>query len=134
VGIDVPQTENQIQEAVWAYLASVKIPGGRTLQDVSFHVPNGIQLAGGSPKRRAIYMAALKRRGLRPGVQDLIILCPHPHYGWNGMLLELKTRDGSESAEQSQFRNLMVDMGYYAVVGRGYEQAVSRIQEYMEHM
>lgn len=137
LGIKIPQTENQIQEAVWAYLATVTAssgPGWRnSLQDFAFHVPNGIQLAGGSPKRRAIYMAALKRRGLKPGVMDLIILYPSICCGklYHGMLLELKSGDGVESEEQANFRCLMSRVGYYAAVANSYARAVSYIKNYM---
>ena len=130
-----PKTENEIQEAVWSFLATIKftlvgVLEVLSLQDISFHVPNGIQLAGASAKRRAIYMAALKRRGLKPGVSDLVI--PYPSRGYHGMFLELKAKDGIESGEQNSFRVRMSKLGYYADIVYSYEAAVQSIRTYLE--
>jgi hypothetical protein len=116
-------------------LAPVKQEGGSyrmepwSLWDVSFAVPNGVHIAG-SAKGRARHMAALKKRGLKPGVSDIVIA--YPAGGFHGMFLEMK-RDNQApvSDEQKRFQELMRAVGYHCVIARGYQNAVDHIQAYL---
>jgi hypothetical protein len=77
-----PQSEAEVQKQCWAWLLGVAVQphsskqwGGAVLQDFSYMVPNGTQLAGGRT-RRAQYMSSLKAQGFRPGVSDIVIAYP----------------------------------------------------------
>jgi len=75
-------------------------------------------------------MNALKARGLKPGVSDVMIALPRGRY--HGAFLELKFNDSSPvSKEQGDFVNLMEVSGYRAAIKVGYAAAVAFVIEYM---
>ena len=150
-------TENSLQEAIveWARyrrvppigqlrdepfraggfgLAQIKEEGTThkefwTLHDFMFAVPNGVQIAG-NPGRRARYMNAMKNRGLKPGVSDLIIA--YPVAPLHGMYLELKLQEKSKVRDpQIAWKHLMSAVGYYAVIATGFNDAVWHVENYL---
>jgi hypothetical protein len=75
-------------------------------------------------------MSALKRRGLKPGVSDLVL--PLPRGGFHGLYLELKFNDKSVVApEQWSWKNLMTALGYCANIAFGFEAAKKAIEDYV---
>ena len=101
-----------------------------TVYDFMFAVPNGMQIAG-TPGRRARYMNAMKNRGLKPGVSDLVIAYPvEPHHG---MYLELKLHEKSKiSDSQTAWAHLMNAVGYYATIAAGFNNAIWAIENYLK--
>lgn len=99
------------------------------LHDFMYAVPNGVQLCGGI-RSRARYMNALKKRGLKVGVSDLVIAYPVAPY--HGMYLEVKVHPRSKiSDEQHAWRHLMDAIGYYSCIGIGYDDSIREIQSYL---
>ena len=87
-------------------------------------------MIAGNAAQRARYMAALKRRGLRPGVFDLMIAIPRGKY--HGMFLEMKRSKGSVTSEaQVAFCDLMTAAGYHCVIAKGYGEAVMEVEQYL---
>lgn len=117
-------------------LALVKMEGAgfaydsqRHLWDYSFAIPNG-QMIAGNAAQRARYMAALKRRGLRPGVFDLMVA--YPRAGFHGMFLEMKREKGSVTSEdQNIFAYYMKERDYHCVIAKGYAEAVTEVEKYL---
>jgi len=142
--------ESEEQKAAWRWMATVKVPQGNALtthrlQDFSYMVPNGTQLAGGG-QRRAIYMANLKAQGLRPGVSDLVIA--YPIWGktvgtcyYPGAYIEMKrVREAypgpaalklSVREEQKEFLLLMRDVGYWTAIAYGAEDFKVLVRSYL---
>lgn len=87
-----------------------------------FAIPNG----GG---RAAIDGANLKRSGLRPGIEDLLLAIPAD--GKHGLFIEMKAEDGAVSPEQAVIAAFHRKHGYRSVVAWGHEDAIGAIQEYL---
>jgi len=101
-----------------------------TVYDFMFAVPNGMMLAG-TAGRRARYMNAMKNRGLKPGVSDLVIAYPVAPY--HGMMLELKLKENSKIIDtQTSWANLMNAVGYYATIAAGFNNAIWAIENYLK--
>lgn len=148
--VGIVPTENVEQEKIVEYLKSkvvvdgsgkigtvmIKPEGGtvafdptRTLWDYSFAIPNG-QMIAGNAAQRARYMAALKRRGLRPGVFDIMVAYPREPY--HGLFVEMKRRKGSvTSDDQRSFAFYMREVGYKCVIAKGYGEAQMEIEQYL---
>ncbi len=144
--------ESEEQKAAWKWLGSVNIGTPergriRTLQDYSYMVPNGTQLAGAG-QRRAIYMANLKAQGLRPGVSDLVIA--YPIWGaasgyclYPGAYIEMKrVREAypgpaalrlAVREEQKEFLMLMGSVGYWTAIAYGAEDFKGLVRSYLDH-
>ena len=131
------RTEADVQKECWTHLSTVQIrcfedlTPIRTLQEFSYMVPNGTQLAGGRT-RRAQYMASLKAQGFRPGVSDLVVALPMN--GYSGAYIELKKEPESYGGpkaiksrrtairpEQRDWLELMFNHGYWASIAWGTE-------------
>lgn len=123
-------SENDIQARLFEYLTACRTePDRLPVRDHAFAVPNGMQIAGG-PKARGKYMNAMKRRGLTPGVSDVVLALPRGHY--HGAFFELKRDEDSHvSSEQSSFRNRMDARGYYAVIAHGWDELKSHVDHYL---
>lgn len=123
-------SENDIQAQFFEYLTTLRTtPDNLPVRDHAFAVPNGMQIAGG-PKARGKYMNAMKRRGLTPGVSDVVLALPRGQY--HGAFFELKRdEDAHVSNEQSSFRNRMDERGYYAVIACGWESLKSHVDHYL---
>jgi len=111
------------------FWAKGRAVGNRVLAEFMFAVPNGLQLSGSS-RNRARYMNALKKRGLKPGVSDLVV--PYPVAPYHGMFLELKLNSKSPiSDEQHAWHRLMGEVGYYSAIALGYDDAIREIESYL---
>jgi hypothetical protein len=93
-----------------------------------YAVPNGAMLGGG--RIGAIRMNYLKAEGLRPGVSDLCL--PVPKGKYHGAYFELKTLHGTVSENQEQFIKAVEELGYFAPVCWGADDAINNIEWYME--
>ncbi len=148
--------ESEEQKAAWKWMAThpvgtqhelrdgtVVIP---TLQDYSYMVPNGTQLAGAG-QRRAIYMANLKAQGLRPGVSDLVIAYPiwletAGYCLYPGAYIEMKrVREAypgpaalrlAVREEQKEWLMLMGSVGYWVAVAYGVEDFKLLVRNYLK--
>ncbi len=147
--------ESEEQKAAWKWMATYPVGGHYTradgtvviptLQDYSYMVPNGTQLAG-SGQRRAIYMANLKAQGLRPGVSDLVIA--YPIWGevsqrclYAGAYIEMKrVREAypgpaalklAVREEQKEFLLLMKSVGYWVAIAYGAEEFKGLVKSYL---
>lgn len=88
-----------------------------------FHVPNG-------GFRHAREAAALERRGVKPGVSDLLL--PIPLGGYAGLAIELKRfRSGQPTDEQKAWLALLAASGHRCVLCRGWRAAWREIWRYV---
>ncbi len=146
-------TENSVQESVisWAesilvsinsdckylgcynlYEGPLKPEGGvyGMLVNWLFMVPNGSAIAGNA-KQRAMYVNALKRRGMKNGVSDLFLSLPVGRY--HGCYLEIKRTSKSPiSQAQEDWVELMLKTGYAAKICCGYQECVEYLQSYLQ--
>lgn len=145
------------QRLAWAWLATIypRVSGTSdsdinalkepTLQDYSYMVPNGTQLAG-TGQRRAIQMANLKVQGLRPGVSDMVIAYPIWGSGYGnclypGAYIEMKrVREAYAGpaaisacvrAEQLDWLKRMASVGYWVAVAYGAEEFKALVGTYL---
>lgn len=136
-GLSVPPKEAEIQKACWSWLAVVKVKGGK-LQDFSYMVPNGTEIAG-NYQGRARYMASLKAQGFRVGVSDLVIAYPVGDY--HGAYIELK-RDrkaykgpaavaSAIRPDQRDWLLLMRSVGYFTGIAYGSDEFQSLVRSYL---
>lgn len=124
----VDDSENGVQEQLFDYLETCVVDG-LSVRAHSYAVPNGMQIAGG-PKSRGKYMNAMKRRGLTPGVSDVVIAIPRGVY--HGMYLEVKkTAKSPVGADQADWRARMQEQGYYAVIAAGWDRVKSEVDHYL---
>lgn len=91
-------------------------------------IPNGAHLAGDS-RVRAIQMAKLKAEGLLAGAPDLFLLVPVG--GYHGMFIEMKSKNGKVSEDQSEFMGVAQLIGYFCVVCFSFEEAKNAITSYL---
>ena len=74
---------------------------------------------------------SLKAQGATPGISDLLLAVTTEKYA--GLWIEMKRiKGGVVSPEQKHFMKLMLESGYQAVVARGAEEAIQRIEEYLD--
>lgn len=83
----------------------------------------------GTRIQRIIAGAEAKRMGYRKGCPDILIFERNKEY--SGLFIEVKTMIGAKKPEQKEFVQMLLDRGYYACFCRGYQQAVSKIDNYM---
>ncbi len=70
-----------------------------------------------------------KRSGVKAGVPDLCI--PYPVSPYHGLYIELKRISGSKtSPEQLSWLEFLNDKRYYAVVAKGFDEAVKVVEYY----
>ena len=116
-------SEDSIQIMVMRWARTVE-HNGRPLADYLHHSPNG-----GS--RHIAEAAKFKRMGVKRGYPDLILDVAKG--GYHGARIELKKAAGGRaSKEQKERLQMLTDEGYYAVVAKGYDEAVQVISKYME--
>ena len=116
-------SEDSIQIMVMRWARTVE-HNGRPLADYLHHSPNG-----GS--RHIAEAAKFKRMGVKRGYPDLILDIAKG--GYYGARIELKKEKGGRtSKEQKERLQMLADEGYYAVVAKGYDEAVEVISKYME--
>jgi hypothetical protein len=116
----VRQDEHREQCTViqWANWQAKQWPELRLL----FAVPNG-------GARDVVTGARMKREGQKKGVPDLVLACPRN--GYHGLFIELKTKKGRVSPEQSEWLRQLSAQGYRAEVCRGADAAIRVLREYL---
>lgn len=87
-----------------------------------FAVPNG-------GLRNKVVAQKLKMEGLRPGVPDLFL--PVSRLGYHGLFIEMKAETGSATAKQKDWVSFLSDMGYKAVICKGWLEAKEVIEGYL---
>ena len=87
-----------------------------------FAVPNG-------GWRDKVTAGKMKAEGVLPGVADLILLKPNARY--HALLLEMKTRSGSQSKVQKQWQQLITADGYKYVVCRSLDDFMAEVKAYL---
>ena len=131
----------------WSQLALFHLPeySHLTLQDFSYMVPNGTQLAG-SRVHRAQYMASLKAQGFRPGVSDIVIA--YPIWGqiagrciYPGAYIEMKrvkeaykgpaALKAAVRVEQAEWLERMETVGYWTALSYGADQFKRLVSSYL---
>jgi hypothetical protein len=106
--------EDAIQEAVVSHLRERGVKGV-----VWWHTPNGAVLGG----NRFAQIKALKKRGFRNGVSDLILVHRKKVFA-----LELKAPKGSPTEAQLQFRDDMERAGAYTCIAEGLDEALMALE------
>lgn len=89
-----------------------------------YSVPNGAYLASGY-----IGAAMLKKAGMRKGAPDLVLDAARGPY--HGLRIEMKSENGTESAEQQEFGRYLEGAGYHFLFCYGAAPAIAAIQEYL---
>lgn len=113
----------------WAHLQTYD---GKRLSTLLIQVPNGAYL-GADAKTRAITMGKLKKTGLQPGCFDYILPVPKWSERIPGLWLEMKrTRGGTVSADQKEFMEHMLDLGWQCNVCKGWIAAAEVIADYLQ--
>lgn len=87
-----------------------------------FHIPN--ESVGGYG-----WMIRNRQMGMKKGVPDLML--PIPMHGYHGLFIEMKAAGGRLSQEQKNWIAALNTFGYLAVVCKGWEEARTRLEEYM---
>lgn len=95
-----------------------------TFSKMLIAVPNG-------GRRDAITGAMLKAEGVLAGVADLILLIPNRRY--HSLLIELKTKSGTQSKAQKEWQQEVERLGYskYILV-RSIEEFINDINDYLK--
>lgn len=88
-----------------------------------FAVPNG-------GRRDAATGAKLKEEGVLAGVADLILLKSNHQYG--ALLIETKTKKGTQSDSQKEWESKIVKDGYKYVVCRSLEEFIAVVTDYLK--
>ena len=71
-----------------------------------------------------------KRMGYLKGWPDIFIA--YPSNGYYGLFIEFKTEKGKIQPEQEKIKNKLSDLGYKAVICRGYDEAVFVLDNYLK--
>jgi hypothetical protein len=91
-----------------------------------FAIPNG-------SNKNPASAAKFQREGLRKGIPDLMV--PIPKGGFMGLFLEMKrTKNAKPSKEQQEWIEFLNQMGYFAIVCYGADEAIAVIQRYLNHV
>lgn len=114
----------------WLKTTYVRYAGSsRPLHDYAFATMNGMPVAGARVSR-AKYIAAMKRRGMKDGVSDIVIA--FPANGYHGAYFELKRdKDSKVADDQKAWVALMNSVGYYARVVVGYDALVAATKDFL---
>ena len=76
-------------------------------------------------------MVRNRQMGMKKGVPDLML--PIPMHGYHGLFVEMKQKGGRLSEEQRRWLNMLNEVGYLAVMCRGWEEARDEIERYMKN-
>lgn len=88
-----------------------------------FAIPNG-------GRRDAITGRRLKEEGVLAGVSDLIFLKRNRHYG--ALLIETKTRKGTQRNSQKEWESKITEDGYKYVVVRSLDEFIKVVNDYLK--
>ncbi len=86
-----------------------------------FHIPN--ESIGGQG-----WIVRNRQMGVRAGVPDLFY--PVPMHGYHGLFIEMKTKTGRVSQEQTKWLNALEQLGYKCVIAHGWEDAREALIQY----
>lgn len=77
--------------------------------------------------------AKFKRRGLKPGVPDITLAYPS-YKGYHGLYLELKRKGGKKrvTAQQMEWIIKLRNVGYYANIAEGCDDAWMQLMNYLQ--
>jgi hypothetical protein len=89
-----------------------------------FAVPNG-------GKRSLKTASLLKQAGVKPGVPDLMLLCPTSEY--QGLIIEMKYGRNKLSKEQEEFMIHHANLDYSCVVCWSWIEARDKIIKYLSY-
>lgn len=113
------ESEEQCLLFEWAEMSLAKYPELALL----FHVPNG----SSKSKFQAV---KFKREGLKAGVPDLCL--PVARQGYHALYIEMKRTEGGRLSDaQKWWLENLQKQGNKAVVCKGFEEAVSVIEDYL---
>ncbi len=110
--------ESDIQKTFMQWL-QVKHPD---LYAVTYSTPN-------EGKRSWQLGKHMKAMGLKSGVPDLCIAFPTKYF--HGLYIELKTEKGKPTANQCEWIEKLNSRGYLAVVCKGLDAAIDRVELYI---
>lgn len=79
--------------------------------------------------RDVITGAMLKREGVRKGIPDLTL--PLSRRGYCGLYIEVKTKTGRLSKEQEDWREYLMDNGYFSTVVRSASEGMRAVMWYL---
>tara|TARA_R100000808_G_C2081167_1_gene104914 strand:- start:140 stop:493 length:354 start_codon:yes stop_codon:yes gene_type:complete len=98
---------------------------------LKYNFPEMLYCASAGGMRTSLSVAKkMKASGYVKGFPDLFIY--HPTMKHNGMAIELKANKKSyASKEQKQWIQDLNARGYYAVVCKGFDEAIAQITEYL---
>lgn len=113
------ELQHQIRVITWwdKFCADFGLPAYALLA-----IPNG-----GS--RGQIEAANLKRSGVRPGAEDLMLTVPRGI--WHGLFIELKIHGGIISDDQKKMAAFHFEQGYQSHVAWSNEEAIDVIRDYL---
>ena len=98
------------------------------LDKLLFAIPNG-------GKRSKITASIMKSEGQKRGVADLFLSIPKRTYSdieyKNGLYIETKTEDGTQSKEQKEFQKAVESQGYQYTICRSIEEFIKTINDYL---
>ena len=90
-----------------------------------FHIPN--ETVGGQK-----WVIRNRQLGAKSGVPDLML--PIPAKGYHGLFIEMKTKTGRISESQKRWLKSLNELGYLAVIARGWEEARDILLQYLEDL
>ena len=112
--------ESDDQKALAQILDTLRIDGRPLLW---MHPPNEGQ-------RNPAYAAELKRRGVKPGVPDVLIFDPPPKFpGYRGTAIELKRIGGKATISQFKWLEHLEDRAWAVAVVRGIDEAMDYLRQ-----
>lgn len=114
--------ENQHQMAVIKWSQQPLIRQQWPELALLFHIPNERHC---TPQQGRM----LKLMGVKRGVPDLYL--PVPRGAFHGLWIEMKTLNGTASADQKWWGEHLLEQGYLWCVCKGYEAAVGMIERYL---
>ena len=86
-----------------------------------FHIPN--ESIGGQG-----WIVRNRQMGVRAGVPDLFY--PVPMHGYHGLFIEMKTKTGRVSQEQTKWLTALEQLGYRCIIAHGWEEAKEALIQY----
>lgn len=114
----VSEHQEQCSLITWTAYASVTYPE----LNMIFAIPNG-------GKRNKVVAGKLKTEGVKSGVPDLML--PVARGDFHGLFIEMKRKDGTESANQKIWRERLLAENYQAIVCYSWLEAKEAIIFYL---
>lgn len=129
--------ESDHQKTYFDWIEKVVIPKFPPAHFI-FATLNGAWIAGKGKSKFAL-INSYKRQGLKNGVPDIWIPIPIPTYQGAGhfhfapgAVIELKVGKNKPTDEQKEWINSLQEMGWYAAIAYGFEEAKQHTVTYLE--